>query len=442
MRWSARAALAALLSAPVAALSSAPSSAIAGLRTAPSLGEEVRSQFPALLQQVHGTDLVYLDSAATSQKPQCVLDVETAYYSRDNANVHRGAHTLATRATEAYEAARDKVASFVGAKSRDEIVWTRGATEAINLVAYSWADMHLKAGDEIVLTVAEHHSNIVPWQLLAERSGIVLKFAPLDSLKQRVDVDALEALCTSKTKLIAISHVSNVLGTVTPVKRVVDFAKTLPDCAVLLDACQSAPHMRLNVAELGCDFVVASGHKMCGPTGIGFLWASYDRLLSMRPWHGGGEMIDVVSIEGSTFALPPARFEAGTPPIAQAIALGRACDFLVQVGMDRVEAHEAALGKKLFDQLSAVQGITVYGPTDGHRSALAAFNSDKLHASDLAFFLDQEGVAVRSGHHCAQPLHAALGVSHSCRASLGVYNTEADVDSFVSKLREVLDFYA
>lgn len=364
---------------------------------------------------------------------------------RGQANVHRGAHTLATRATEAYELARAKVATFVNAESSREIVWTKGATEAINLVANAWGDATLESGDEIVLTIAEHHANLVPWQLLALRKGLVLKYAQLDPETGEIDADHLVSLVTRRTKLVALVHVSNVLGSFSPVEAAVAAVSrhAAPGCAVLLDACQSAPHWPIDVQRLGCDFLVASGHKLYGPTGVGVLWAKYERLEAMRPWQGGGEMIDTVTLEGSTFAAPPARFEAGTPPIAQAVGLGVALDFLQDIGLERVARYEAELAARLDHGLRQIPGLTVYGPPASKRTVpIFAFNAQGIHASDLSFFLDQEGVATRAGHHCTQPLHDALETpSGSVRASLALYNTPEEIDAFLAHVRSVLDFF-
>lgn len=412
-----------------------------------TLGDELRSQFVLLDQTINDDKpLIYLDSAATSQKPQAVLEAMRMHQERDNANVHRGAHSLSRRSTESYEGARAKVAAFVNAKSDREIVFTRGATEAINLVAATWGAANLGKGDEVVLTVMEHHSNLVPWKLLAQRTGCVIRYARLSpDGAQTLDVDHLRSLVVAgKTKLIACAHVSNTLGCVNPVEEIAEIAKAA-GAKLLLDACQSVPHMKVDVQTLGADFLVASGHKMCAPTGIGFLWAPYETLDAMPPWQGGGEMIDQVSLDDVSFAPPPGRFEAGTPAITQAIGLGAACDYLSAIGMDRVEEFEHELGAYLHHKLSQVDGVQIYGPPpneDGTgRAALCAFNVDGIHPSDLATLLDQEGVAIRAGHHCTQPLHAELGVPGSARASLYIYNTKADVDALCDELSATVAFF-
>jgi cysteine desulfurase/selenocysteine lyase len=410
--------------------------------TTAHLGAALRSQFPALQQTVYdGKPLVYLDSAATSQKPRAVLDALQGFYEHDNANVHRGAHALSVRATNAYEAARDKLAAFINASSRREIVFTRGATESINLVAATWGDANVRAGDEIVVSVVDHHANIVPWQLLAQRTGATVRFARLDANLGGFDTEHMLSLIGPRTKLVAFAHVSNVLGGIAPVHTLVAAARAV-GAAVLIDACQSVPHMPVDVQALGADFVVASGHKMCGPTGIGFLWGRLEVLEGMPPYQSGGEMIDTVAIEGSTFAPPPGRFEAGTPSIAQAVGLGAAVDYLTELGMANIEAHEHELASYLHDQLSAIDGLTIYGPPRGSpRAALAAFNVAGVHANDLATFIDQDGIAIRSGHHCTQPLHTAIGVSSSARASLYLYSTREDVDALVASILSTKELF-
>jgi len=396
------------------------------------MAEAERARFPALHQTVNDHPLVYLDSAATSQKPDVVLDSLISYYSTINSNVHRGAHTLSAAATEAFEAARDAVADFIRAPSRSEVIWTRNASEAINLVAWSWGTANLRPGDEIVVSVMEHHSNLVPWQLLAERTGAVVRAVPLTA-GQEYDVGALQTLLDGgKVKLVACSHVSNVLACVNPVVDITAAAHAA-GALVLVDACQSVPHMPVDVTALGADWLVASAHKMCGPTGVGFLWGRTELLDAMPPFLGGGEMIQDVFLDHSTYTGLPHKFEAGTPAIAEVVALGAAVNYLNGLGMSTVAAWEAELGAYLYDRLTAFEQVTVYGPPT-HRVALCAFNIEGVHPSDLATFLDLEGIAVRAGHHCAQPLHRELGVDGSARASLYLYNTRAEVDAFVDAL--------
>jgi cysteine desulfurase / selenocysteine lyase len=392
------------------------------------IAEKARKDFTLLNERTLGEDgktpLVYLDSAATSQKPDSVLRALNDYYNSCNSNVHRGAHTLSREATDAYEQARDKVKHFIGAPSRSEVVFTSGATEAINLVAYSYGRSFLNEGDEIVLSVAEHHSNLVPWQIIAAEKGIILKFVELSN--GGLDLNHLKSLLSERTKIVSFQHVSNVLACTNPVQEIVQMVREAsPECKILLDACQSVPHMPVNVVDLGIDFLAASGHKMCGPTGIGFLWGREDLLNQMPPWKGGGEMIDQVTLTSSTWQTAPGRFEAGTPAIAQAIGLGAAIDYLTEIGMDEINAYEHELAEYLYQRLSSIPGITILGPKESEkRAALCAFSHDSVHPSDLSTFLDIEGVAVRSGHHCCQPLHNVLGISHSTRASLYFYNTQ------------------
>lgn len=409
-----------------------------------SLALQVRADFPILDQEVNGKPLVYLDNAATSQKPKAVLDAIRHYYERDNANVHRGIHTLSARATAAYEAARDKVAAFVNAVSRDEIVFTRNATEAINLVAYAWGMNSLQAGDEIILTVMEHHSNLVPWQMVAQRTGAVLKHVRL-SPEEGFDFEHFQSLLSDRTKLVSVVHVSNTLGCVNPVKAIAAAAHAR-GAKVLIDGCQSTPHMAIDVQDIDCDWFVASGHKMCGPTGAGFLYGKQTLLENMHPFLGGGEMIQEVFLDHSTYAGLPHRFEAGTPAISEVIALGAAVDYLTQVGMDRIHAYEAELTAYLFKQLATVPQVRIYGPKpnpDGSgRAALASFTCEGLHANDLATLLDQSGVAIRSGHHCTQPLHNIVGANSTARASLYFYNTLEEIDRFIEALKDTIDFFA
>ncbi|MBD2555171.1 SufS family cysteine desulfurase [Limnothrix sp. FACHB-708] len=408
-----------------------------------SIAQQVRPDFPILDQRVHDQPLVYLDNAATSQKPRQVIDALRHYYEWDNANVHRGVHTLSMRATDAYEAAREKVAKFVNARSFQEIVFTRNASEAINVVAYSWGMSQLQAGDEIILSVAEHHSNLVPWQLVAQRTGAVLKFVGLDATES-LDLEQLRSLISDRTKLVSLVHVSNTLGCVLPVAEVVAAARSV-GAKVLLDACQSAPHLALDVQALDCDWLVASGHKMCAPTGIGFLYGKLELLRSMPPFLGGGEMIAEVDLERSTYADLPHKLEAGTPAIGEAIALGAAIDYLSAIGMDAIHHYEAELTRHLFDRLRAIPEVRIYGPrpqADGSgRAALAAFTVDGIHAHDLSSFLDQEGIAIRSGHHCTQPLHKSLNIASTARASLYFYNTIEEIDRFAQALRTTINFF-
>ncbi len=409
-----------------------------------ALAEDLRLDFPILYQEVNEKPLVYLDNAATSQKPLAVLDALQNYYRRDNANVHRGVHTLSSRATDAYEGARDKIAAFINAASRQEIVFTRNATEAINLVAYSWGQSTLKPGDEIILSVMEHHSNLIPWQILAQRTGAVLKFVELTADTQEFDLDHFRSLISDKTKLVSVVHVSNTLGCINPVEEIAAIAHTY-GARVLIDACQSVPHMPIDVQAMDCDWLVASGHKMCGPTGIGFLYGKLDLLRSMPPFLGGGEMIADVYLDHSTYADLPHKFEAGTPAIGEAIALGAAVDYLTGIGMDKIHAYEEELTAHLFRRLAEIPELKIYGPqpkSDGSgRAALASFTAGDVHPHDLSTILDQNGVAIRAGHHCTQPLHRILKAQSTARASLYFYNTREEIDVFISSLKEAIEFF-
>ncbi|MEB3210614.1 MAG: SufS family cysteine desulfurase [Leptolyngbyaceae bacterium] len=408
-----------------------------------TLASRVRPDFPILHQEVHGKPLVYLDNAATSQKPSVVLDALEQYYKADNSNVHRGVHTLSARATDAYEGARDKVARFVNAAHREEIIYTRNASEAINLVAYSWAMNHLSAGDEIILTVMEHHSNLIPWQFVAQRTGAVLKFVELTETEE-FDLDQFKALLSDRTKLVSVVHVSNTLGCINPVQEITAIAHEF-GAKVLIDACQSVPHMPVDVQAIGCDWLVASGHKMCAPTGIGFLYGKKDVMRSMPPFLGGGEMIADVFLESSTYADVPHRFEAGTPAIAEAIALGAAVDYLTNIGMEKIYDYEHELTAYLFKQLATLPEVRVYGPKpaeDGTgRAALASFTTGAVHPHDLSTILDQSAIAIRAGHHCTQPLHRYLGAQSTARASLYFYNTREEIDTFIESLKEAIEFF-
>ncbi len=407
------------------------------------LAELVRDDFPILHQEVHGKPLIYFDNAATSQKPKAVLDALLNYYQRDNANVHRGIHTLSARATDGYEGARDKIAKFINAASRDEIVYTRNASEAINLVAYTWGLTNLNAGDEIILSVMEHHSNIVPWQMIAAKTGAVLKYVQLTD-EETFDFEQYQELLSDKTKLVTVVHVSNTLGCINPVADIIKSARHY-GAKVLIDACQSLPHMPIDVQAMDCDWLVGSGHKMCAPTGIGFLYGKKAILEAMPPFMGGGEMIAEVFFDHSTYGELPHKFEAGTPAIGEAIAFGAAVDYLSAIGMDRIHAYEEQLTAHLFKRLAEIPNLKIYGnkpDAQGRgRASLAAFNVAGLHANDLATLLDHEGVAIRSGHHCTQPLHRLFDASGSARASLYFYNTFAEVDRFIEALQETIDFF-
>jgi cysteine desulfurase/selenocysteine lyase len=408
-----------------------------------TLAAKFRADFPILHQQIHGKPLVYLDNAATSQKPLAVLDALEHYYKLDNANVHRGVHTLSSRATDAYEGARDKVAAFVNAASRQEIIYTRNASEAINLVAYAWGMNHLSAGDEVILTVMEHHSNLIPWQMVAQKTGAVLKFVQLTE-SQEFDLEHYKSLLSDKTKLVSVVHVSNTLGCINPVREIVDLAHQ-QGAKVLIDACQSVPHMPVDVQAMDCDWLVASGHKMCAPTGVGFLYGKLALLRSMPPFLGGGEMIADVFLDHSTYADVPHKFEAGTPAIGEAIALGAAVDYLTSIGMDNIHAYEQELTLYLFEQLQQLPEVTVYGPQPNadasNRAGLASFTTGTVHPHDLSTILDQAGIAIRAGHHCTQPLHRCVGAQSTARASVYFYNTREEIDTFIVALKEAIEFF-
>ena len=405
-----------------------------------TLAEKVRADFPILQQQVNGKPLVYLDNAATSQKPLLVLNTLRDYYEQYNSNVHRGAHTLSARATDAYEGAREKIAKFINAASSQQIIYTRNASEAINLVAYAWGLTSLQRGDEVILTVMEHHSNLVPWQLVTQTTGAVLKFVELTP-DEEFNLEQFKSLVSDKTKLVSVVHVSNTLGCINPVKEICAIAHHY-GAKVLIDACQSAPHLPLDVQDIDCDWLVASGHKMCGPTGIGFLYGKLDLLRSMPPFMGGGEMIADVFLDKSTYADLPHKFEAGTPAIAEAIALGAAVDYLTGIGMDKIHAYEDELTAYLFQQLEQIPELRLYGPSPSKgRAALAAFTAGDVHPHDLSTILDQAGVAIRAGHHCTQPLHRYLKAQSTARASLYFYNTPEEIDVFITSLKEAIEFF-
>jgi len=402
--------------------------------------EAVRAQFPILTRQVHGKPLIYLDSTASSQKPHAVIDRLAAYYEHGNANVHRGVHTLSEEATAAFEGSRAKVARFINAASSKEIIWTRNATEAINLVAYSWGSANLKPGDEVLITEMEHHSNIVPWQLACQRTGAALRYVPVDD-EGFLRLDLLPALLTPRTRLFAFTAMSNVLGTINPTAELVAAAHAVGALA-LVDAAQSVPHLPVDVQALGADFLAFSGHKMCGPTGIGVLYGRRELLDAMPPFMGGGDMIKEVHLDASRWNTLPWKFEAGTPAIAEAIALGAAVDFLSDLGMSQIQAHEHRLVAYAMQQLSQVEGLRMLGPAAEHRGGVVAFTLGDIHPHDLAAILDGEGIAIRAGHHCAQPLHERYGLPASARASFYLYNTAAEVDQLVTALDKAKEMFA
>lgn len=399
----------------------------------------LRRDFPILARRVNGKPLVYLDSAASSQKPRQVLDALVEYYANHHANVHRGAHTLAAEATERYEGARATLARFIGAPSPRSLVFTRNATEGLNLFVRSWGDANLRDGDEVIVTVAEHHANLVPWHLLAERLGIVIKALPLGE-DQRLDLAQLDALLGPRTRVVAVAHMSNVLGALHPVAEIAAKAHQA-GAVVVVDGAQAAPHLPVDVSALGADAYAFSGHKMCGPTGAGALWVREEILEAMPPFLGGGEMIRKVELTRSTYADIPARFEAGTPNIAEAVALSAAAEYLEGIGLERIWAHDRELARYALAQLRELQGVTLYGPEGDDRGGIVAFNIEGVHPHDVATALDQEGIAVRAGQHCCQPLMRALGAQGSVRASFYLYTTRAEVDAFVAAVAQARDFF-
>ncbi len=406
--------------------------------TAPYDVEAIRRDFPILSRTVYGKPLTYLDNGASAQKPQVVLDTIAEAYAHTYANVHRGLHFLSNASTEAYEAARESVRHFLNAGSVDEIIFTRNSTEAINLAAASFGGMVLGEGDEIVLSVMEHHSNIVPWHFHREHRGAVLRWVPVGD-DGAFDLEAFEKALTPRTKIVAITHMSNVLGTVVPIKEVVRLAhaRGIP---VLVDGSQAAVHMPVDVRDLDCDFYVFTGHKVYGPTGIGVLYGKAQHLRAMPPWQGGGEMIRDVTADTVTYAEPPHRFEAGTPPIVQAIGLGAALRYMEAVGRERIAAHEADLGAYAQQRLAELNSLTIYGTAPG-KGAIISFNMERAHAHDVAMVIDREGVAVRAGTHCAQPLLSRFSCTSTCRASFAMYNTREEVDRLVAALRKAHDLF-
>lgn len=396
----------------------------------------LRAQFPALDQEINGHPLVYLDNAATAQKPWKVLDAVAQFYERDNANVHRGIHELSRRATEEFEDARARIASFMNASEPAEIIWTRGTTEAINLVAGTWALDNVGEGDEILISTMEHHSNIVPWQLVAERTGAKVRYIEMDD-QGRLALDELSDVLGERTKIVSLAHISNALGTVNPIAEI---TRRVHDVGALMmiDGAQAGPHRPVDVQELGCDFYAISGHKMCGPTGIGVLWARRELLEEMSPYQGGGEMIRIVERDGSTWAEVPHKFEAGTPNIAGAVGMAAAADFLEEVGFDEIAEHERTVVRYAVEQLSQVPGLRIYGPDSlDERSGVISFTLGDAHPHDISTILDSEGVAVRAGHHCAQLVMRHFGVAATARASFYLYNTTDEVDRLVEALDTV-----
>ncbi|MDF2857817.1 MAG: cysteine desulfurase [Neobacillus sp.] len=403
--------------------------------------QDIRRDFPIINQEVNGHPLVYLDSSATSQKPIQVIETLEKYYKEINSNVHRGVHTLGTRATDAYEGAREKVRKFINAKSTQEIIFTRGTTTSLNTVASSYAAANLKAGDEIVITYMEHHSNIIPWQQVARRTGAELKYIPLQE-DGTLSLDDVRATITDKTKIVSIMQVSNVLGVINPIKEITQIAHE-HGAVMVVDAAQSAPHMKIDVQDLDCDFLAFSGHKMCAPTGIGVLYGKKKLLENMEPIEFGGEMIDFVHLQESTWKELPWKFEGGTPIIAGAIGLGAAIDYLTAIGLDNIAEHEHKLVAYALEKMSTVPGMAIYGPMDpAKRAGLVTFNISDVHPHDVATVLDAEGIAVRAGHHCAQPLMRWLKVSSTARASFYLYNTEEDIDKLVEGLVKTKEYFS
>ena len=407
--------------------------------TPPRPLEDLRLDFPILDQQVNGHPLVYLDNAATSQKPLAVIEALDHFYRHDNANVHRGIHELSNRSTNAFEGARQRAARFFNAARTEEMIFTRGTTEAINLVANTWGAANLKPGDRILLTEMEHHSNLVPWQLIAQRTGAKLRFIPVTGDEGLLDLSQLDGLLADEVKLFAFTHVSNTLGTVNPVAELCEKARKL-GVLTLVDAAQSAGHLPVDVQALGCDFLVCSGHKMCGPTGIGLLYGRHERLDAMPPWQGGGEMISTVDFHASQWNTVPHKFEAGTPDIAGAVGLHAAMDYLDAVGRDRIFAHDQELAGYAHERLLSLSPIRRFGPATG-RSGVVSFLLEDVHAHDLVTVADQHGVALRGGHHCNQPLMRKLGVASTARASFYFYNTRAEVDRLIEVLAEIRRFF-
>lgn len=402
--------------------------------------EAIIKDFPILEQQVNGKRLAYLDSTATSQKPKQVIDALSDYYERYNSNVHRGVHTLGSLATDGYEGARETVRRFIHAKYFEEIIFTRGTTAAINMIAHSYGDANVGEGDEIVVTQMEHHANLVPWQQLAKRQGATLKFIPMAE-DGTITLEAVRETVSERTKIVAIAHVSNVLGTINDIKAIAEIAHE-HGAIISVDGAQSVPHMKVDVQDLNVDFYSFSGHKMLGPTGIGVLYGKREHLNQMEPTEFGGDMIDFVDLYDSTWTDLPTKFEAGTPLIAQAIGLQAAIEYIESIGFDAIHEHEQALTTYVYEQMSQIEGIDIYGPSKDKRAGIITFNLKDVHPHDVATALDTEGVAVRAGHHCAQPLMKWLNVSSTARASFYIYNTKEDIDQLVEGLKQTKEFFS
>ena len=398
--------------------------------------DRIRGEFPILQQTVNGRPLVYLDNAATTQKPRCVIDAVRNYYAKDNANIHRGVHELSVRATQAYERARESVQRLIGAARSEEIIFVRGTTEAINLVAQTYGRSRLTVGDEIVITGLEHHSNIVPWQMVCEQTGAKLRVVPIDDAGE-VPLDAFEKTLNPRTRLVAIAHVSNALGTINPIETMIELAHR-QGAVVLIDGAQAVSHLRVDVRALDCDFYAFSSHKLFGPTGVGVLYGKYDLLDSLPPYQGGGDMIRTVTFEKTTYNDLPYRFEAGTPNIAGGIGLGAAIDYVSQVGLDAIGRYEQALLTYATQALSAIPEVRLIG-TAAHKASVLSFVIDGIHPHDLGTILDQQGIAVRTGHHCAQPVMQHFGVPATTRASIAFYNTRAEIDALAAGVRDVIE---
>ena len=401
--------------------------------------DSIRKDFPILAQTVNGKPLVYLDNAATSQKPQCVIDSLSNYYQTINSNVHRGVHTLSQLATDDYETARSKIRSLINAESDQEIIYTRGTTESINLVAYSFGSQNVESGDEIIISGMEHHSNIVPWQLLCEQKGAVLKIIPITD-EGELDINQYESMLSNKTKLVAVVHQSNALGTINSVKEITEMAHAF-GAVVLIDGAQSAPHMKVDVQDIGCDFFAFSGHKLYGPTGIGVLYGRTDLLNSMIPYQSGGEMIKSVTFDKTIFNVLPHKFEAGTPDIAGAIGLGAAIDYVNDIGLEAINSYESELTAYGTDRLEQIAGLRIIG-TSLHKGSVLSFTLGDIHPHDIGTILDSEGIAIRTGHHCAQPVMERYGIPATARASMSFYNTKEEIDILVAGIDKVLEIFS